>query len=305
MEGIIYNQLHDYLQTNNLFSEHQFGFRELHSTATALLDCTNDWYINMDRKLFNLIVFIDLKKAFDTVNHQILLDKLSLHGIKGNAYSLLKSYLTDRTQKCEVNGSISSERNIKCGVPQGSILGPLFFLLYINDLPSCLDQTKPRLFADDTNITAAGNSLNEVEDAVNSDLERLRKWLITNKLSLNVAKTKFMLIGTKPILNKISDKQPIINIEDKQIEQVSESKILGVILDQHLSWKSNTDSICQKVSSGIYAPNICKILLIKTQFSQYIMLLFNPTLTTAVKFGMYLERYNPHAFRNFTSELLK
>ena len=110
-----------------------------------------------------------------------------------------------------MNGSISSERNIKCGLPQGSILGPLFFLLYMNDLPSCLDQPKPRLFADNTNITVAGNSLNDVEDAVNSDLERLRKWLITNKLSLNVAKTEFMLIGTKPMLNKISDKQPLIN----------------------------------------------------------------------------------------------
>ena len=134
MERILYNQLYDYLTENELLSEHQFGFRKFHSTSTALLDCTNSWYTNMDKKLFNLVVFIDLKKAFDTVNHQILLKKLELYGIKGKALSLLKSYLEERSQKCQINGTVSSGRKIKCGVPQGSILGPLFFLLYINDL---------------------------------------------------------------------------------------------------------------------------------------------------------------------------
>ena len=95
-------------------------------------------------------------------------------------------------KKCEVNGDISNKSNVKCGVPQGSILGPLFFLLYINDLPSCLNTTKPRMFADDTNITASGESINEVENAVNLDLENLRKWLTANKLSLDVAKTEYL-----------------------------------------------------------------------------------------------------------------
>ncbi len=159
---------------NNLLSEHQFGFRKNHSTATALLDCTNDWYINMDRKLFNLVVFIDLKKAFDTVDHQILLSKLELYGIKGNALLLLKSYLSERKQKCHINGYFSSECDLKCGVPQGSILGPLFFLIYINDLSNCLNKTQARLFADDTNVTATGINIVDVESAVNADLENFR-----------------------------------------------------------------------------------------------------------------------------------
>ena len=122
----MYMQISEYLTKNQLLSERQFGFRKYHSTAAALLDCTNSWYVNMDRKLFNLVVLIDLKKAFDTVDHQILLNKLELYGIKGSALLLLKSYLSERNQKCQVNGYItSSDRRSKCVVPQGSIAGPL------------------------------------------------------------------------------------------------------------------------------------------------------------------------------------
>ena len=189
--------------------------------------------MNLDRKMFNLVVLIDLKKEFDTVDHQILLRKLELYGIKGEALTLLKSYLTNRNQnsKCQIKNSFSTERLIKCGVPQDSILGPLFFLLYINDLPQCLNKTKPRLFADDTNLTASGDSITDLETAVNSDLENLRKWLIANKLSLNVAKTEFMLIGSKTMIKKNSHSRLNVFIENKQIKQVSECKTLGVIVD--------------------------------------------------------------------------
>ena len=194
-----------------------------------------------------------MKKAFDTVDHQILLSKLELHGIKGQALTLLKSYLTNRNQKCQMKNSFPSERLIKCGVPQGSILGPLFFVLYINDLPHCLNKTKPRLFADDTNLTASANSMTDLEAAVNSDLENLRKWLIANKLSLNVAKTEFMLIGSKLMIKNISNSHPNVFIENNQIKQVHECKNLGVTIDQHLSWKNNTENICKKVTAGISA----------------------------------------------------
>ena len=250
MERILYNQIYNYLTTFGLLSNSQFGFRKSHSTATALLECTNEWYVNLDRKLFNLVVFIDLKKAFDTVDHQILFKKLQHYGIKGQAHSLLKSYLTNRSQKCQLNGFVSSEQPIKCGVPQGSILGPLLFLLYINDLPECLDNTRPRLFADDTNLTASGESLNDIEIAVNSDLENLRNWLMANKLSLNVAKTEFMLIGPKRMK---TDSSLNILIENKQIKQVNECKTLGILIDQHLSWNNNTKNICKKVTAGISA----------------------------------------------------
>ncbi|CAB4014635.1 Hypothetical predicted protein [Paramuricea clavata] len=154
---------------------------------------------------------------------------------------------------CLLLRELSGENDVKCGVPQGSILGPLFFLLYINDLPACLSKTKPRLFADDTNITAAGECLSDLEDAVNSDLEMLRKWLMANKLSLNVAKTEFQIIGTKQMLKKASVQQLKIHIQNIPIKQVFQCKTLGVTVDENLCWKSNTDNICKKISSGIYA----------------------------------------------------
>ena len=140
-----------------------------------------------------------------------------------------------------MNGFVSSERLIHCGVPQGSILRPLLFLLHINDLPECLNTTKPRLFADDTNLTASGDSM--------TDVENLRNWLMANKLSLNVAKTEFMLIASRQMIN---DFHPKIIIENKQIKQVDKCN-LGIIVDQRLSWKNNTKNVCRKITAGICA----------------------------------------------------
>ena len=148
----------------------------------------------------------------------------------------------------------STENRISCGIPQGSILGPLFFLLYINDLPECLRQTTPRLFADDTNLTATGKTVEEVERAVNSDLEDVKKVLLANKMSLNVAKTEFLLM---PISSHYSiltiTAQPSIGIGHNSLTQVTYSKVLGVEIDRFLSCDKHVDSIAKKLTSSIGA----------------------------------------------------
>ena len=145
----------------------------------------------MDRGDYNLVVYFDIKKAFDTVNHDILLKKLEMYGLGESALALLRNYLTNRTQKCNLQGMLSKQRKITFGIPQGSILGPLLFTIYINDLPNCLKHTTPRMFADDTSLTAAGETLNEVEKRANEDLKNVRNWLSANKLNLNIAKTEY------------------------------------------------------------------------------------------------------------------
>ena len=182
---------------NNILVEQQSGFRPQHSTETTLLSSTNEWLYNMDRGLLSGVLFLDLKKAFDTVDHHILLSKLKLYGIRGNSLKWFDSYLKGRNQICSVNGKLSSAREIGCGAPQGSNLGPILFLLYINDLPNCLESTKANLFSDDTNLSCKGLSPHEIETKLKKDIENVHRWLTANKLSLNMKKIEFMLMQLK------------------------------------------------------------------------------------------------------------
>ena len=187
-EKIVYDQLCEYLNDNNLLTHCQSGFRSLHSTLTALIEATNCWSVNIDNGLVNGVIFIDLKKAFDTIDHSVLIRKLHKYGVDRSSLKWFESYLCDRSQKCSINGHLSNIAPVSCGVPQGSNLGPLLFLVYINDLPNCLSLASPRMFADDTNITFAASTTADLENVINSELRNLNCWLVTNKLSLNIAK---------------------------------------------------------------------------------------------------------------------
>ena len=142
---IVYDQLYNLLNSEEIISKQQSGFRSLHSTVTALLEATDSWAFNIDRGYVNVVVFLDLKKAFNTVDHEILLTKMNRCGIQGKTLDWFKSYLTNHTQQCSVNGCLPDFTTLKCGVPQGTILGPLFFLIYVNDLTNCLSFSIPTL----------------------------------------------------------------------------------------------------------------------------------------------------------------
>ena len=200
-------------------------------TLTSLLSCTNDWYVNMDTGKYTALVIIDLKKAFDTVDHDILLKNMQRYGVSGIGHAWFTSYLQGRRQLCKVNGVSSRTEEIHCGVPQGSCLGPLLFIFYINDLPLFLENCQVAMYADDTSISFSARSVNDLNVTLNKELDPLREWLQGKKLSINVLKTQGMVIGSRPNLKKISTnlvETPSFSISGSEVEMVDKIKYFGM-----------------------------------------------------------------------------
>ena len=172
-EKLVFNQLYEYLDKIKLIHYKQSELRSLHSAVTCLLKSTDDWYANMDKGRFTATVFIDLKKAFDTVDHDILLQKIGEYGVIGLEHIWFSSYLKNRRQLCKVNGVASNMGEINCGVPQGSFLGPFLFLIYINDLPFSLKSSEVTMYADDTSISYSSKNIDERNETLDSDLDSL------------------------------------------------------------------------------------------------------------------------------------
>ncbi len=248
LEKVIYKRLLNYVNDLGIFCNNQYGFRKGHSTSLALIDLFDNISSAIDRKEHSVGIFLDLSKAFDTVDHNILLDKLNYYGIRGLALDLIKSYLSDRMQYVQYNQTGSIRQNISCGVPQGSILGPLLFLLYINDLANVSKLLTIILFADDTNIFYSHNDPATLIRVLKEETEKLSEWFKANKLSLNLDKTKYMLFSPKQKKARLN-----INlfINNHEITQVSEIVFLGVVLDQHLSWKPQIAQVANKISKSI------------------------------------------------------
>ena len=175
--------------------EYQFGFRKGHSTEQAILEITDTLKIAIDKKEITCGFFLDLSKAFDTVNFEILLTKLDKYGVRGTQHDWFKRYLTNRKQYVRIGKSDSEMLTMTCGVPQGSTFGPLLFLIYINDMPNCSNKLQFQIFADDTNVFYSNTSIDEVEIVMNIEIEKLFHYCATNKLSINLKKTNFMLIA--------------------------------------------------------------------------------------------------------------
>ena len=219
-EKCLLDQLNNYFVSNNLLSPNQYGFKKNCSTNEAVLDIYNKLIDNMDKKLITCSIFLDLRKAYDTINHTILIKKLEKYGIRGLPLQLLASYryLTDHQQYTIVNRYKSKSRDVICGIPQGSTLDLLLFNIYINDLPLASNSTI-HLFADDTNLTLSHSNVSTLQQNINDELVNVRNWFKVNKLSINFNKTEFMVVTTKQ--NKPELKVSIDNNPIKQSHKVS------------------------------------------------------------------------------------
>ena len=247
-EKAMYNRLIEFLENLKILYEKQFGFRKKHSTYMALMILIDKLIKCIENGEYVVGVFLDFSKAFDTVDHSILLRKLFHYGIRGTAYNWFESYLSNRKQCVSYNGVKSSMKPIKCGVPQGSILGPLLFLIYINDLINVCKKSSPYLFADDTNLFVNGNNLEDMVNSLNHELHDISLWLKVNKLSLNIKKTHYMVFtSTRKNITDPLD----ISIDGCCIDKVQYTKFLGVYIDDKLNWKKHISCISGKVSRGI------------------------------------------------------
>jgi hypothetical protein len=278
LERHIHNNFYSFLTNHNLIYDRQSGFRAGHSTETALTKLVQSWTAAINEGKLVGAVFIDLRKAFDLVNHDILLEKLSLYKCNENAMSFFRSYLTTRSQNVVVDNRVSSQLEVDCGVPQGSILGPLFFILFINDLPLYVDNEFD-MYADDSTLHTTGKTIESLEFSLQRDLEEISTWCRRNKMVINPTKTKAMLLTTRQKRAKLGRKSLDVDIDGNPIQMVEVEKLLGIHIDQHLTWDHHIHKLSVILSSKLRLFRRLRFLLPQTTrklfFNSYILPHFN------------------------------
>ena len=243
LEKLVYTRTIKFIVNCKILSDSQFGFRKQHNTTHALLTFIDKVAHAIDDVSHTIGVFLDFSKAFDTIDHEILLYKLSHYGIRGRALEWFKDYLADRKQFVSIHGHDSHLKSISCGVPQGSLLGPLLFILYINDLQNSSDLLSFICFADDSNLFLSHRDPNTLITKMNRELKLVQSWIHANKLSLNIEKTHYMIFSNT--LRVLPDS---VKINDINLLQVDNTKFLGLYIDRELSWKTHISYLSKILS---------------------------------------------------------
>ena len=248
LERHVHDCLYHYICNHNLLNNNQSGFRPKHSCFTLLTKITEKWVsaINNDEMVGS--VMIDFRKAFDLIDHQLLLTKLKMYGLNESAVSWMHSYLECRSQRVFYGSQLSSPLNVKLGVPQGSILGPLLFILYINDLVLHIDDCEVEFYADDTTLYQSAKSLTELEQVLNLNLKNIDKWCSENKMLINTNKTKSILFGTSRKLKVCRQHGFNITVNELPIENMSTVKLLGLFIDESFTWHKHISHLCNTIS---------------------------------------------------------
>ena len=245
-ERHIHTELNKFITKHKILHPFQFGFRTNSSTEMALTQIIEEIADEIQRGNFTCSVFLDLAKAFDTVNHEILIKKLYNYGVRGLPAKLIENYLNNRTQITIVNNTKSDKEFINCGVPQGSILGPLLFNIYINDIVSA-SNFRVKLFADDACLMYSGSNVRDLENKVNLELNNINNWRKFNKLSVNFSKSNYIIFT-----NKKNKYNYTITMDGNILDRTVDTKYLGVILDQKLKWNKHINYIINKITKTSY-----------------------------------------------------
>ena len=283
IEKCVFNQVYSYFERNKHFYGSQYGYRQRHSTETACLELVDKLMKNLDEGQTPICFFLDLSKAFDTLDHNILLNKLQHYGFRGTELKWFQSYLSNRMQYVDIDGIKSNIKSIKTGVPQGSILGPLLFIIYMNDINQVSSKFDAILYADDTSLSAVlkafGNrNTCEISNNINKELSLFCNWLKANKLSLNIVKTKYMIFRySQRSLNSLP--QVNLSIDGHTLERVTHFDFLGLTINETLNWKDHLHKVGTKIS---------KVICILARTKKFL----NSSILTKIYNSLILSRIN-------------